>query len=473
MKDTNKSSKYVNDLIKRAKHAQKVAETYSQEKVDDLVAAIAWTAVNEVNARELSELACQETQMGNFDGKYLKLTKKPRGVLWEMKGAKSVGVIEIEEKKGILKIAKPVGVIGAIVPCTNPAVTPVLKAMCAIKGRNATVFSPHPRSKKTTYRAIELMRQTLKEHGAPEDLLICVENPNLEISYEVMNQCDLIIATGGSRLVKAAYSSGKPAYGVGVGNAISIIDETANIEDAAHKIMLSKTNDLATGCSTENALLINNIIYKRLISALEKEGGYLLNDNEKKKLQKKMWINGQLNREVICKPASQIADIAGFSIPEDITFLMVKESGIGREYPFSGEKLSVVLALYRYEAFDEAISKINDIHAYMGAGHSCGIHSFDEENIRKLYLNTKTSRIMIRQPQNYGNAGNWNNGMPWTTTLGCGTWGGNITTENITWKHFINVTWVSYPIDPVIPNDEELFGELCMGKSLQKALCSM
>ena len=450
---------YVANLIKRARVAQKVAENYSQEKVDELVTAIAWAAVQEENAVELSNIAVEETEMGDFEGKYRKITKKTRGVLRELKEAKSVGIIEEDRMKGLIKIAKPVGVIGALIPCTNPAVTPVLKAMCSIKGRNAIVFSPHPRSKKTTNKVVELMRGILKEQGAPEDLLICVENPDLEISNEVMRQCDLIIATGGSNMVKAAYSSGKPAYGVGVGNAVSVIDETADIKDAAHKIALSKTNDLATGCSTENSLVVQKSVYGKLLDALAEEGGYLLGSAQKAKLQIAMWQNGSLSRQIIAQTAAKIADIAKIDVPKDSTFLIVEENGIGKEYPFSGEKLSVVLAVYQYDKFDEAIEKVNRIHAYMGAGHSCGIHSFNEEHIMKLCLNTKTSRVMIRQPQNFGNAGDWCNSMPWTTTLGCGTWGGNITNENITWKHFINTTWVAYPIEPVIPTDNELFGK--------------
>ena len=451
---------YVGELINRARSAQQVAEGYTQERVDELAAAIAWAAAKESNAVELSKFAVEETGMGNFEGKYRKLTKKTRGVLRELKAAKSIGIIETDPAKGIVKIAKPVGVVGAIVPCTNPAVTPVLKAMCAIKGRNAVIFSPHPRSKKTSYKVVELMRATLKKRGAPEDLLICVENPDLEISNEIMKQCDLIIATGGSNMVKAAYSSGKPAYGVGVGNAVSVIDETADIKDAAHKIALSKTNDLATGCSTENSLVAHNSVYQSLIDTLIDEGGYLLNSVEKAKLQEAMWQNGILNREIVAQTAIRIAEIADINIPKDRTFLIVNEKGTGKSYPFSGEKLSVVLAVFQYDQFDEAINIVNKIHAYMGAGHSCGIHSFNEDHIMRLSLSTKTSRVMIRQPQNFGNAGDWCNGMPWTTTLGCGTWGGNITNENITWKHFINTTWVSYPLEPVIPTDEELFGHI-------------
>lgn len=455
-----KAHEYVAVLMDKARSAQRTAEGFTQEKVDELATAIAWTAVKEDNARMLAEMAVAETGLGNYKGKYTKLIKKTRGVLWDMKYARSVGVIETDEKKSIIKIAKPVGVIGAILPCTNPCITPVLKAMWTIKTRNAAVFCPHPRSKKTTVQSIDLLRETLKEYNAPEDLLVCVEQPTIDISNEVMRQCDLIVATGGSSMVKAAYSSGKPAYGVGVGNAVSVIDETADVKDAAHKIMLSKTNDLATGCSTENSLVIHESIYDSMLDALIKEGGYLVKGDEKNKLESTMWVDERLNPAVIAQSAARIARLAGIDLPEDRTFIIVPETGTGREYPFSGEKLSVVLTVYKYREFKEAIKKVNSIQAYMGTGHSCGIHSFDEDHIMKLSLGTKTSRVMVRQPQNYGNAGDWCNGMPWTTTLGCGTWGGNITSENITWKHFLNITRVSFPVKPEIPSDEELFGDI-------------
>jgi len=451
---------YVEDLIRRARFAQKIANTFSQERVDELSTAVAWIAVKEENARELADLAYKETQLGDYESKYKKILKKIKGVQRDIKSMKSVGIIETDTEKGIIKIAKPVGVIGALIPCTNPEITPVIKAMNAIKGRNAVVFSPHPRSKKTTLRTVELMRQTLKKHNAPEDLLICAEIISKEISNEIMKQCDLIIATGGAEMVKAAYSSGTPAYGVGVGNSVIVVDETADINDAAHKIMLSKTFDLASGCSCENSLVIKDSIYKDFLLALKREGGYIATSEEKKHLQDAMWVEGHLNPEIIAKPAEKIAAIAKIKLPGNSTFIIVEEEGIGKNYPFSGEKLSVVLTVYKYHDFEEAIRKVNKIQEYQGAGHSCGIHSFNESNILNLCLNTKTSRVMVRQPQVYANSGDWCNSMSFTVSLGCGTWGGNIISENICMKHYINVTWVAYPIEPKIPTDEELFGDI-------------
>ncbi|MBT7121520.1 MAG: aldehyde dehydrogenase family protein, partial [Clostridia bacterium] len=443
-----------------ARAAQKIYENYTQEQVDEIVAAIAWAGVKEDNAKAISELAMEESKLGNYASKYGKLQKKIRGAQRDIKDLKTVGVIETIPDKGIKKIAKPVGVIGAIVPCTNPEATPFIKAMFALKARNAVVFSPHPRSKKTNFFIVSIMRDVLKKYDAPEDLLISVQEPTIDISNEVMKQCDLVIATGGSALVKAAYSSGKPAYGVGVGNAVVIVDETCDIKDAANKIMLSKTFDFATSCSAENSLVVHDSVYDELLEALQSEGGYLVPREEKTQLQNAMWPDGEhLSAKIVAQEASIIAKEAGITIGDDKKFFMVREEGVGEGYLFSNEKMSVVVAIYKYSgSIENGVAKVNEITTHMGAGHSCGIHSTSEEHIMTMALGTKTSRVIIRQPQCYANSGDWVNGMPFTLTLGCGTWGGNISSENIALKHFYNTTWVSYPIDAVIPDDKELFG---------------
>lgn len=459
--EVNKESReYVASLVERARKAQEVIEDYTQEQVDKLVAAVVWDIVKDGPAQEISKIAVEESQMGNLEGKYNKLMAKAKGAMRDMKGKKSVGVIEIDEEKQIMKIAKPIGVIGALVPCTNPEATPTVKVAHALKGRNAIILSPHPRTKKTNTFITNIIRESLKKYNAPEDLVIAIEEPTMEISGELMKQCDLVLATGGSGLVKAAYSSGTPAYGVGAGNAVVVVDETADLKDAAHKIMLSKTFDFATSCSAENSLIVQEDIYGELIKDLESEGGYLANEEEKEKLEKAIWVNGHLSKEIIAQSAQTIAKVAGIEIPKDKKFFMVEETGIGMDYPFCGEKLSVVVAIYKYDKFDEAIDKVNAITRYQGMGHSCGIHSFNEDHIMELAHKTKVSRMNVRQGQSLANTGNWFNGMPFTTSLGCGSWGGNIVSENITWKHLINVTWVSRPFAPVKPTDEELFGEV-------------
>lgn len=447
----------VADLMARARKAQSSIENWTQERVDLMTKALVWSVVKPGVIEAVSTLAVEESRLGNYQSKYTKLQKKLRGALRDMTGKKSVGVIEVDEAKGVIKIAKPVGVVGALIPCTNPEATPVFMAISAIKGRNAVILAPHPRTKKTNTYISNILRETLKKYDAPEDLVIAMEDPSMEDSGELMKQCDLIVATGGTPLVKVAYSSGTPAYGVGAGNSVVIVDETADIAQAARKIMLSKTFDYATSCSSENSIVVIDSIYDSLVAALQSEGGYLVNLEEKAKLQNLLWQDGHLSRDVTAQPAEKLAAMAGIDLPAGKSFFMVPETGVGADHPFSGEKMCVVLTVYRAPDFDAAVDKVNEITSYQGKGHSCGLHSNDMDRIVQLGLRTKVSRIMIRQPQCYGNTGNWENGIPFTMTLGCGTWGGNITTENIHWKHMINVTWVCLPIPEVIPPDAELF----------------
>lgn len=456
----NSASEFVASLVKRARKAQESIEDYSQEQVDRLVTAIVWNIVKDGPAQEISKLAVEESRMGNYEGKYNKLMAKAKGALRDMKGKKSVGVIEVDEEKKLMKIAKPVGVIGALVPCTNPEATPTVKIAHAIKGKNAIILSPHPRTKKTNSLIVKIVRETLKKYNAPEDLVIGIDEPTMEISSQLMRQTDLVLATGGTGLVKAAYSSGTPAYGVGAGNAVVVVDETADLKDAASKIRASKTFDFATSCSAENSIIVQSKVYDAMLDALKAEGGYLVDEEEKKRLQTALWIDGHLNPEIIAQSAQEIARIANIDIPEETMFIMVEEEGVGKDYPFSGEKLSVILTVYKYHDFQETVDKVNEITNYQGRGHSCGIHSFNEENIMKLALETKVSRMNVNQGQALANTGNWFNGVPFTTSLGCGTWGGNISSENITWKHMINTTLVSRYFPPIIPTDEELFGDI-------------
>lgn len=448
---------YITGLMSRARAAQKEIEYLSQEKVDHMCELIAWATIQEPFARKLAELAVEETRMGDVESKYAKLMNKIRGGWFDIKGKKSTGIIEEDTALGLIKIAKPVGVIGAMIPCTNCEATQVLKAMSALKTRNAIIMAPHPRGIKTNQMVINEMRKALERGGYPADLIIPMDIVTMDNSQELMRQCDLILATGGAGLVKAAYSSGTPAYGVGAGNAVTIVDETQDLAEVADKIRRSKTFDQATSCSTENACLVKKEIYNDFIKAMEAEGGYLVTMDEKPKLQATMWVDGHLNADIVAQPAAKIAGMAGLDLPEGKTFMMVDETGIGADYPFSGEKLSVVATIYQWTDFDEAIEMVNDITNYSGAGHSCGIHTSNRDRILKLSEKVKVSRVIVNQPQCLANSGAWINAMPMTLTLGCGTWGGNISSENITWKHLMNTTWVTSPIPSRQPKDEDLF----------------
>jgi sulfoacetaldehyde dehydrogenase len=384
--DPNNAAKvYIGSLMERARKAQKTIEFATQEMVDRVAEALCYRAVQPDFARKLAVLAVEESRMGDVESKYAKMMNKVRGGWFDMKGQKSVGILEEDNVNGVVKIAKPVGVIGALVPCTNCEATPVLKAAWAIKTRNAVIMAPHPRTKKTNEMVVDMMRSVLVEYGMDEDLIINMGEVTLENSGELMAQCDLILATGGPGMVAAAYSSGTPAYGVGAGNAITVVDDTQDMASVAEKIRRSKTFDQATSCSSENGAVVQKSVYKEFIAAMEKEGGYLVNAEEKKSLQKAMWPDGKvLNRDVVAQSADKIAKVANINLPAGKTFFMVEESGIGADYPFSGEKLSVVITLYQWEDFDDAVNKVNEITTYQGAGHSCGIHSADRERVLKL-----------------------------------------------------------------------------------------
>jgi sulfoacetaldehyde dehydrogenase len=462
MSDHKEAAELVAGLIKRARAAQAQIEFTSQEQIDEIATRVAWAGVRPAFAQKLSEMLVEESGMGYAPHKYGKMMTKIKGALRDMKGKKSVGVVYDNPETGIMKIAKPVGVIGALAPVTNGEATPFAKAICSIKTRNAIILAPHPRAQKTCVVAVNEMRKVLKKQGWPEDLIIALDPVSVEASRELMQQCDLVVATGGAGMVKAAYSSGTPSQGVGAGNSVCIVDETADLKDAADKIMRSKTFDHATSCSTENSIAIQESVYDRMIEELESVGGYLVSPGEKQKLQATMWDSnkGTLNREIVAQPAERIAKLAGIDLPKDKTFIMIPETGIGEGFPFSEEKLSVTAAVYKYKEFDDAIDLVNKITAHSGAGHSCGIHTTIESRVQQLGLKVRVSRIMIRQPQCLANSGAWTNGMPMSMTLGCGSWGGNSTTSNITWEHMLNYTWISYPIPSTQPTDEELFGKI-------------
>ncbi|MHB8061616.1 MAG: aldehyde dehydrogenase family protein [Ruminiclostridium sp.] len=458
------AKEYVKSLVERARKAQKVAESYTQEKVDHLTKVIAYELTRNQMKEDLAKFALEETRLGDYQSKLGKIEKKVKGVYRDIRFEKSVGVIEEFPERGLKRIAKPVGVVAGLIPSTQPEMLPITKALFAIKARDAIIFAPHPRGRATTIKTTEIMRNILKKNDAPEDLLICCEEVSLDVTNELMKQCDLVVATGGSGMVKAAYSSGTPAFGVGAGNACLVVDDTADIADAAHKTMLSKTGDLSAGCSCDNSLIIFESIYDNMIAQLKKEGGYLCNKEEYAKVQKALFpqwpANHVLNRDVVASPVQNIASIAGIKIPEDAKFIMVEETGSGPDHPFSGEKMSLILAVYKCRDLEDGIRIVNANHGYSGAGHSCGIHSHSEENILKFALSTYTSRCNVNLANSIANTGDWGVGYPFTGSLGCGTWGGNIASENIVLKHYMNNTWIATPIKAIIPTDEELFVDI-------------
>ena len=453
-------SDYLQDMVTRARAAQAAVEDWTQEQVDEMIAAVGWAVYRREHAEACARLAVEETAMGIYEHKLLKHQKKTLGTLRDLHGVRSVGIIEEDEVRGLIKFAKPVGVVGALTPVTNCSSTICCNGLSILKGRNAVIFAPHPSAKRTAELTCGYMRAALRTVGAPEALVQNIAEPTIEGTKALMQLVDVVVATGGAAMVKSAYSSGTPSFGVGAGNAVGIVDETADPGDAARKLAASKTFDNATSCSSENSVVVQEAIFGRMMESLAAEGGYLCSKEEKEKLQRFMWPDGvHLNRHVPGQPATTIAAGAELTVPQRTTFLMVMGETIGAADPFSGEKLSPVLTVWMYQEFAKAIEYVQRLTAYSGRGHSCSIHTTRDDRIRELGRKARVSRIMVRQSQCYGNSGDYINGMPFSLTLGCGTWGGNTASENITWKHFINTTWVAKPIEPVLPDEEVIFGD--------------
>jgi sulfoacetaldehyde dehydrogenase len=447
----------VQAMLAAARAAMRQLESYDQAALDRLCRAVAWAGGNEITATRLANLSVDESGMGSREPTR---RAKVQGVLRDALRQRGVGVIEEIPEKGLVKYAKPAGVIASLIPVTSPYVTPISVAIYALKCADAVIFAPHPASRKTTFETVRILRAALRKAGAPEDLLQCIEHPSIPLAGELMSLCDLTIATGGPAMVRAAYSSGKPAYGVGSGNAMMVIDETADIVEAARNSAISKTNDHGSGCSADGNLVIEASIYDALLRQLQAEGGYLVNAPEKQRLAAAYWdAEGRRTADTIARPAATVAARAGIALPPGKTFFIVEESHIGKEHVFSTEKLGVVLAVFKYSGFEQALTIVEKLLDTGGKGHSCGIYSFNDDHIHRLALAAPVSRIMVRQIQSRANAGTFTNGMPMTSSMGCGVWGGGITNENVALKHFMNVTWVSRPIPEDRPSEAELFGE--------------
>ncbi|MDO4552313.1 MAG: aldehyde dehydrogenase family protein [Bacillota bacterium] len=459
-------AKYVSELVARARAAQEVAEGYDQARVDELTAAIAYCTTRPEWAQQAAEMLVEESGMGIAANKVGKIYTKVKGGYRDMKGCKSVGLVASDEANKLYTYAKPMGVIGAIIPVTNGEATPIFKANAAIKGRNAIILAPHPKAAKTNMFVTAKIRETLKKYGAPEDLVIPIEPEyvSIECSGELMKQVDFVMATGGTPMVRAAYSSGTPTIGVGTGNVVSIIDETADLEQAADLIIASKTFDHATSCSTENNLVIVDAVYDKFMEIMVAKGCYLVKEDspEKEKMLKALWPNTPndhvLNRHIVAQSAAKIAEIAGINAPKDVKLILVEENGgYGNEYPLTGEKLSPVSGVRRVKDFDAAFKALENILDYQGLGHSCGIHTKLEERARYMAEHVKTTKVIMNMAQSLVNSGAWHCGFPMSMTLGCGTWGHNSISHNANWHDLLNFTYLAFPNGQTAPTDEDLF----------------
>jgi sulfoacetaldehyde dehydrogenase len=369
-------------------------------------------------------------------------------------------MVREEPEKGLRIFAKPMGVIASVVPCTNPESTVCCIGLSVLKTRNAMIVSPHPRTQGSSYLTVELGRKALRKIKAPEDLLLCLRSPSNEKARQLMMRCDFVVATGGAALVKVVYESGKPCHTVGSGNVVSIVDETADPMATATKIVQSKTANNSASCSSENAVAIEASAYDAMIKALQAVGGYLCTTEEREKLRAYMWPDGShLNRDIVAKTAVWIAERAGLSVPPGTRFLMVLGTKPGREDRFSGEKISPVLTVWKWTDFSEMIERMKAMHRFSGEGHSASLHSNREDRRIELASKANVGRVICNMPHAAANSGCWTSGLPTTDTLGCGTWAGNMTCENVHWRHFLNYTWLATPLPEHVPSDEELFGD--------------
>ena len=448
-------------LVRRARAAQAIADSYDQARIDELVAAAAWAILEPARNRALSELAVRDTAIGDVEDKVLKNHRKTVGLLRDLRGMKTVGVISEDPAKGIVEIARPVGVVCAITPSTNPAATPANKIINSLKARNAVVVAPSPKGASTCAMLIEYIHAEFEKIGAPEDLVQMLPAPvTKDATAELMRQCDLVVATGSQSNVRAAYASGTPAFGVGAGNVASIVDETADVDDAAAKIVQSKTFDNATSCSSENSLVLVEAIAERMLEALQRNGCVVVEGKDRRKLEEFMWPEGKLSSAVIGQPAPAIAQRAGLASPQakSARVLLVEEKGFGPSHPFSMEKLSPVLTVYRARDFGEAKEIVRRIYAYQGAGHSVSLHTRIEERALDLGLTLPVARVIVNQVHVVGNGGGFDNGLPFSLSMGCGTWGRNNFSDNLNVRQYMNITRVSRPIPERMPTVDELLG---------------
>ena len=449
-------------IVARARAAQAQIEACDQSFADHMAAAAGWAILEPGRNRRLAERAVADTGLGNVDDKIAKNHRKTLGLLRDLKGAVSVGVVARYPGKGIVEIARPVGVVGAITPSTNPGATPANNIINALKGRNAIIVAPSPKGWSTCALLLEFIHAELRKIGAPEDLVQILPAPvGKEATLELMRQVDLVVATGSQANIRAAYSSGTPAAGVGMGNVATIIDASAPLDDAAARIARSKIFDNATSCSSENSAIVDATAYDEAIAALTRAGGAMLTADEKERLRHALWPNGKLSATLIAQNAGALARAAGLERPEfaRASFLMVEERGVGPDHPFSGEKLSPVLAVYRAQDFDAALARVQEIYAYQGAGHSVGLHSQRPEQALRLAQEVKACRVIVNQAHAIATGGSFDNGLPFSLSMGCGTWGRNSFSDNLNYRHFLNIVRISSPIPERVPALEDVIGD--------------
>lgn len=458
MNDSEMSRMYIEGYMERARNAQREFELMSQEEVDSAVAAIGKVVYD--NAEYLAEIAVAETKMGNVPDKIAKNRQKA-GMVWAfLKGKKSRGILDTDEKTGITRIAKPMGVAAAVTPCTNPIVTPMSNAMFALKCGNAIVITPHHSSVKCSTETVDMINAELRKLGYPENLIQVLDHHSRENTKNLMASADVVIATGGAGIVKAAYSSGRPALGVGAGNVQCIIDRGYDMKTAVPKVIAGRTFDNGIICSGEQSVICHEDDYDEMIAEFEAEGAYIVRKkDELEAMRGALFMDGKANRHSVGQSCDKVAQLAGISIPEDTKVIVVEAEGSGLTDPLGGEKMAPVLAAYRYADLEEGVRIAAENLEKDGKGHSAVFHSDSEENIAYVGNSLCVSRFVINQTAASSAGGSYYNGLAPTNTLGCGSWGNNSISENLTYTHLMNVSRIArYMPDNHVPTYEELWG---------------
>ena len=448
----------IQDLVTRARKAQSAYELFKQEQVDAIVRDIGKYVYD--NAENLARMAVDETEMGSYDDKVLKNKGKARVIWNNLKNKKSRGVIGEDSEANLVMVAKPMGVVAAVTPVTNPIVTPMCNGMFALKTGNAVIFASHPKAQKCTeHLALEFMK-IIKSHDGPDDLVQVVTKGSVEKTQELMQSADVVVATGGAAMVKSAYSSGKPSYGVGAGNVPVIIDRNVDLQDAVHKIVDGASFDHGIICSHEQFVIAPEEDYDQTVQTFTDTGKVWFTDDKEQiqTLREVVFQDGHLNKDVVGKSASEVGKMAGIDVPETARLILLPADGSGTEDILAKEKLCPVIAIVPYKNFDDAVAKAKANLLVEGAGHSAALHSNNDDHIEQAGLDLPISRLVVNQPSSTTAGGSLTNGFAPTTTLGCGSWGGNSISENLDYKHLMNVSRIGKVItDKKVPTDDEIW----------------
>lgn len=448
----------VKTLVARARVAQAAFESFSQAQVDAIVKGIGKYVYD--NAEMLARLAVDETGLGVYEDKVLKNKSKARIIWNSLKDKKSRGVIGEDPENNLVFVAKPMGVVASVTPVTNPTVTPMCNAMFALKTGNAVIFAPHPKAEKGSALLTREFMNVVKRHGGPDNLIQTIVNGSIETTQELMRSVDVVVATGGGAMVKAAYSSGKPSFGVGAGNVPVIIDTDANTKEAAEKIVLGASFDNGIICSHEQFVLVHEERYREAIEMFKATGKVWFTEDEQTidRFRQLLFPGGHMNKDVVGKSPWQLGAMLGIEISKSVRIILLPAKGAGEQDILAKEKLCPVVAMLPYKSFKQAVAYAKANLLLEGAGHSAAVHSNNEANIRFAGVELPVSRLVVNQPSSFSAGGALNNGFAPTTTLGCGSWGGNSISENLDFKHLMNVSRIGKVITGrKIPTDEEIW----------------